>query len=182
MLFLRLHLHKPSFDSFSVVFLLFFLSLISTASLYLALPIFAADTASVTATVTVQNISVSVSDGSVSYGTLPLNASAGTNGSDSQTATNDGNVTVNFNIRGYDTAAWTLSGTNGANQYVHRFCTTSCASPPTSYTALTTNYQTLAASKTASSTQEFDLYITTPTSTSTYVQQSADVLIQAALP
>lgn len=148
----------------------------------LALPVTAADTASVTATVTVQNISVSVSDGSVAYGTLALNSSAGTNGTDTQTATNDGNVTVDFNIRGYDTAAWTLAGTNGANQYVHRFCTTSCASAPTNYTALTTSYQTLAASKATSATQTFDLHITTPTSTATYAQQSADVLVQAALP
>jgi hypothetical protein len=156
--------------------------LASTWLCLLVLPVFAADTASVTATVTVQNISVSVSDGSVAYGTMALNSSAGTNGTDTQTATNDGNVTVDFNIRGYDTAAWTLAGSNGANQYVHQFCVSSCASAPTGYTALTTNYQTLAASKTASATQTFDLYITTPTSTSTYDQQSADVLVQAALP
>lgn len=158
------------------------LSLSSCLVALLVLPVFAADTDSVTATVTVQNISVSVADGSVAYGTLPLNSSAGTNGSDTQTATNDGNVTIDLNIRGYDTAAWTLSGTNGANQYVHRFCTTSCASPPTSYTALTTSYQTLATNKTAASDQTFDLHITTPTSTSTYDQQSADVLVQAVLP
>ncbi|MEK7572062.1 MAG: hypothetical protein AAB553_07360 [Patescibacteria group bacterium] len=146
------------------------------------LPARAATTASVTATVTVQNISVAVSDGTVSYGTLALNTSGGTNGSDTQTATNDGNVTVDFNVRGQNTAAWTLGATAGSNQYVHRFCVATCGSAPTNYTALTTSYQTLASSKAASATQTFDLHITTPTSTSSYAQQSVDITVQAATP
>lgn len=150
--------------------------------LSLVFQVYSADEASVTATVTVQNISVSVADGAVSYGTLAVNTSAGTNGSDTQTATNDGNVTADLNIRGQNTAAWTLSGTAGANTYIHRFCTTSCASPPTSYTPLTTSYQTLASAVTASGTQTFDLYITTPTSSSSYTAQNVDVTVQAVLP
>jgi len=150
--------------------------------LTLTLPVHAADTASVTATVTIQNISVSVDDGSVAYGTLGLNSSAGTNGTDTQTATNDGNVTVNFNIRGHDSADWTLESAAGANQYVHSFCTTSCATYPTNYTALEEDYATLATSKTNSQTQVFDLHISTPTSTSTHAEQNVDVTVQAALP
>ena len=165
---------------FVVSLLLIFLSLGS--SLNVMFQVYSADEASVTATVTVQNISVSVSDGTVTYGTLAVNTSAGTNGSDTQSATNDGNVTADLNIRGQNTAAWTLAGTVGANQYVHRFCTTSCASPPTSYTALTTSYQTLASGVTATNSQTFDLYITTPTSSSSYVAQSVDVTVQAVLP
>jgi hypothetical protein len=145
----------------------------------LSTPVQAASTASVAATVTVQNISVAVTDGTISYGTLALSASTGTNGSDTQTATNDGNVTEDFNIKGQNTAAWTLTGSVGSNQYVHRFCTATCASAPTNYTALTTNYQTLAASKATSATQTFDLYLSTPTSTSSYTQQSVDVIVQA---
>lgn len=145
-------------------------------------PLMAADEASVTATVTVQNISVSVDDGSVAYGILALNTSAGTNGTDTQTAENDGNVTAEFNIKGQNSVDWTLGGSAGANQYVHRFCTATCGTPPTNYTALTTNYQELAASVSVSGTQTFDLHITTPTSTSSYTQQSVDVTVQAALP
>lgn len=142
----------------------------------------AASTATVTATVTAQNISVSVSDGTIAYGTMAVNSSAGTNGSDTQTATNDGNITENLNIKGQNTAAWTLAATAGANQYVHQFCKATCASAPTNYTALTTNYQTLATSVAASGTQTFDLYVTTPTSSASYTQQSVDVIVQAVAP
>ncbi len=84
----------------------------------------AADTASVTATVTAQNISVTVTDGTVAYGTISLSSSkdtttSGTN--DSQTATNNGNVTENFNIKGQDSANWTLAATAGPDQYVLHF-------------------------------------------------------------
>ena len=59
----------------------------------------AADSASVTATVTAQNVSVTVSDGSISYGTLAVNNTEDTTSSgvdDSQTATNNGNVDEDF--------------------------------------------------------------------------------------
>ncbi len=160
----------------------FHLSLIMFLFSMVVLPVRAASTDSVTATVTVQNISVSVSDGAIAYGTLALNSSAGTNGIDTQTAENDGNVTVDFNIRGQDTANWTLGATADSDLYVHRFCTETCDSAPTNYTALTTNYQTLAESKAAEATQTFDLHISTPTSTANYTEQSADVTVQAALP
>lgn len=142
----------------------------------------AADTASVTATVTVQNISVTVADGTVAYGTLAVNASADTNPADTQTATNNGNVTENFNIKGQNSANWTLANIAGADNYVHRFCTATCTTPPTNYTALTTSYQTLAASVATSGTQTFDLVITTPTSSTNYTEQSVDVTVQAVAP
>lgn len=139
----------------------------------------AADTSIVSATVTVQNISVSVSDGTVAYGTLSVNTSSGTNGTDTQTATNDGNISEDFNIKGQNTGTWTLAATTGADQYVHQFCTATCTTPPTNYSALTTSYQTLSTGVAQSGTQTFDLYITTPTSTSAFTQQSVDVTIQA---
>lgn len=139
----------------------------------------AAGTATVTATVTVQSVSVTVSDGTVAYGTLAVNASAGTNGSDTQTATNNGNVAEDFNIRGQNTANWTLAGSAGADQYAHRFCTATCASAPTNYTALTTSYQSLGTGIAASGTRTFDLYLTTPTASTNFSQQSVDVTVQA---
>lgn len=141
----------------------------------------AASTGTVTATVTAQNISVSVADGSISYGTIALSSTADTTSTgtnDSQTATNDGNVTEVLNIRGSNSAAWTLAGTVGANQYKHEFCVTTCDSSP-SWTALTTNYQTLAGSVSSSGTQVFDLKLSTPTSSASYTVQSVDVTVQA---
>ncbi|HSD98148.1 MAG TPA: hypothetical protein VLB73_00440 [Patescibacteria group bacterium] len=141
----------------------------------------AATTASVAATVTVQNISVSVSDGSVTYGTLGVNSSAGTNGSDTQTATNNGNVAEDLNIKGQNSATWTLANSAASDAYVHQFCVATCGSAPTNYTKLTTAYQALATNIASNGTQTFDLYITTPTSSSSFTQQSVDVTVQAVI-
>jgi hypothetical protein len=141
--------------------------------------VMAADTATVAATVTVQNISVSVSDGTVAYGTLGQNATADTNPADTQTATNNGNVTENFNIKGQSSTNWTLGATAASDQYIHGFCKTTCTTPPTNYTALTTSYATLATGIAASGTQTFDLYINTPNPSTVFTQQSVDVTVQA---
>lgn len=142
----------------------------------------AADTAVVSATVTVQNISVTVSPGTVAYGTMALNSSKSTISADlnaEQTVTNNGNVSEQFNIRGQNSANWTLGLTAGSDIYVHQFCSAACTSPPTNFTGLTTNYQTLAASVAASGTQALHLRLTTPTASSVFTQQSVDVTLQA---
>jgi len=126
-------------------------------------------------------VSVSVSDGTVAYGMLGVGNTASTTLSglnDTQTATNDGNVTENFNIKGQDSANWTLSASAGAETYKHEFCITDCDTSP-SWTALTTSYQTLATGITSSGNQTFDLQITIPTSTSNYTEQSVDITVQA---
>lgn len=137
----------------------------------------AATTATVTATVTVQNISVTVSTGTVAYGTLGSNATASS--SAAQTLTNNGNVSETFTIKGQNSANWTLAATAGADQYVHKFCTAACAVLTTNYTALTTSNQTLATGIAASGTQKFDLYINTPTSSTNFTSQSVDVIVTA---
>jgi hypothetical protein len=145
---------------------------------------FAASTASVAATVTTENISVTVTDGSVSYGTLSAGASASTIASDkndTQTATNNGNVAEDFNIKGQNSANWTLASSAGTDQYVHKFCTGTCGTPPTNYTALTTSYQSLATNKAAAGTQTFDLQITVPNPSTVFTQQSVDVTVQAVI-
>lgn len=142
----------------------------------------AADTAVVSATVTVQNVSVTVSPGTVAYGTMALNSSKSTIPADlnaAQTVTNNGNVSEQFNIRGQNSANWTLGLTAGSDTYVHQFCAAACTSPPTNFTGLTTNYQTLAASIAASGTQTLHLRLTTPTTSSVFTQQSVDVTLQA---
>jgi len=124
-------------------------------------------------------VSVTVSNGVVSYGTLAANTSQDTTASglnNTQIATNGGNIAEDFNIKGQNTACpWTLAATSGSNQYIHKFSINSGSS----YTALTTNYQALATAVVASGTQSFDLRITTPTSSSCFTQQSTDVVIQA---
>jgi len=141
----------------------------------------AATTGVVTATVTVQNVSVTVSDGTIAYGTVSTSATEDTTTGgkdDSQTATNNGNVSEDLNILGQDSTAWTLGATAGSETYTHKFCITTCDSSPT-WTALTTSYQTLTTAVAASGTQAFDLQIGAPTATTTYTEQSVDVTVQA---
>ena len=158
-------------------------AIILLSGLFVSLPIVvAADTASVSATVTAQNVSVTVSDGSIAYGIIPAGTSKSTTTADLndlQTATNAGNVAEDINIKGANSSAWTLGATAGVDQYVHKFCVTSCTTPPTNYTALTTNYSTLKSNLGVGANQTFDLQITTPTSTTTYTQQVVDVTVQA---
>lgn len=148
-----------------------------------ATPLFGADTADVTATVTVQNVSVTVTDGSVNYGTLGTTETEDTanNGgvNDSQTATNNGNVQVDLNIRGANTVNWTLAAIQGSDQYFHKFCTVDCDGSPTWSALATPGYTTLATGVAASGSQVFDLQIGTPTSTTNFTQQSATVTVQA---
>ncbi len=142
----------------------------------------AATTASVTATVTVQNISLTVTDGTVTYGTLGQNATKSTIPSDlndKQTATNNGNVAEDFNIKGRDSANWTLGATAGSDQYIHKFCTATCGSPPTNYTALTTSYQSLGTNIAASATKSIDLFLNTPNPSTVFTQQDISITVQA---
>lgn len=116
------------------------------------------------------------SSGTVSYGALPAGISSSTVSAYTQTAKNDGTGSEAFNIKGQNTACpWTLAGTSGTDQYVHEFSTNGGSS----WTALTTTYQTLATGIAANGTQNFDLRLTVPSSTACFTQQSADVTIQA---
>lgn len=140
----------------------------------------AADTAAVTATVTVANISVTVTDGSITYGTLGLNAATSTCGlspQDSQTVTNNGNVAETFNVMGSTSTNWTLGATAASETYVHKFSSSTC--PWTSGTALTLSYQTLATNIASSGTATLNLQVNTPTATTYFTQQSFSVTVQA---
>jgi len=160
------------------------LSIISIINLALIMilgpSVLASDTATVSATVTVQKVSVSVAPGTVAYGILPLNTSTSTcdlSPVGTQTVTNDGNVAETFNIMGSNSTDWTLGATPGSEVYVHKFSTSSC--PWTSGIALTTNYQTLATNVAPNATTTLNLQVTTPTATTHYTQQSFSVTVQA---
>ena len=170
-----------------------FLDIVVLGGLLVGTGALATTTATVSATVTLQNISVTVSDGTVAYGTLAVNTSnntvPGTGGmnadaGDVQTATNAGNVAEDFNIKGQNSTDWTLASSAGVDQYVQKFCIASCgtyASPTGgSFTALTTSYAALGAGNfAASGTQTFNLLLTTPTSSTHFTAQSVDVTVQA---
>ncbi len=158
------------------------LGLIAFIAVYVNI-VSAATSATVTATVTAQNVSVTVTDGTVTYGTVGLSTLKSTVNADlndSQIGTNNGNVTEDLNIRGQNTGTWTLGGSTAPDQYTHKFCNETCDSSPT-WTALTTSNQTLTASVTASSSAPpFDLQIGIPSTSSSYTQQSVDIIVQAS--
>ena len=158
------------------------LSTLTIVGLIVSSLIQAADTATVTATVTVQNVSLSVSDGSITYGTLAQNSSKSTcDLSDTQTVTNNGNVAETFNIKGQNSANWTLGTTPGTNVYVHKFSTSTCGSINwnTAPTLATSTYATMATNVATSSNVTLNLQITTPNPSSVYSQQSVDVIVEA---
>lgn len=146
----------------------------------------AATDATVTATVTVQNISMTLSQSSFAYGTMAANTASSTLtlfGGAGIVATNDGNVTSDFDIYGADTANWTLGATTDSDQYIHKFCNDTdndCTLPggAANYTALTTSPATLKNSVASSGTTAFQLQITAPNPSTVYTEQSVGVTVQ----
>jgi hypothetical protein len=96
-----------------------------------------ADTGTVTCTVTGGTIGVSVSDGTVAYGTLPLdtvkntakydenNNTAGMSAPQTQTITTSGGVAVDMTIQSSDATGssqtWALSGSRGSAAFTHAY-------------------------------------------------------------
>lgn len=143
----------------------------------------AANTGTVAATITAQNISLSLSDGTITYGTLGANASADTTSgglNDSQTVTNNGNVNETIGLKGTSSANWIIAGTTGTDQYKHEFCTQvqTCDTVPT-WTPLTTSYADITTGLAPAGTYWFDLKITTPNPSTAFTQQQVDVYVLA---
>jgi len=143
----------------------------------------AATTAGVAATVTVQNIGVAttVSDGSVTYGTLGLGTSKTTleiGSTDTEFVINTGNITEKLSIIGANTTGciWGLGAATGVGDtYVHQFS----ANRGGSFTPLTHSYLELVATIGVGITQAVDLMIKVPTSSSCYTTATAGVTILA---
>lgn len=148
-----------------------------------------AATDTVTATVTVLYSAVSLDQSSFAYGSMNSNTASSTLtlfGGTGIVATNDGG-TSSFDIYGADSTGsgtgWTLAGNTTGNNYLHQFCNDTvdnCASPPTSYSALTTSPATLDASVANLETVAFQLRITTPTTPTDFTEQSAVVTVQSS--
>jgi hypothetical protein len=105
--------------------LLLSICVLTSLLLGLSMSVEAGDTSTVNATVTVLNISLTVSNATVAYGTRSIGATAIVPSPTNITVTNNGNVTEKFWVRGDDTlgGGWTLANSQGNNQYVHRFST-----------------------------------------------------------
>jgi len=148
---------------------------------------FAQSTADVTATVTAQNISVTLTtDGSVAFGTIATTSTEDTTLSgvdDTETAQNNGNVIEDFNIQGFDSTSsgsgWALDTSAGTDAYTMKFCISDCDGTASWSDVGDGSYTSLATGIAASGTQDVDLQVGTPTSTNDYNEQTMTVTIQA---
>jgi hypothetical protein len=163
---------------FGITFFTFFLLAVATG---------AATEDSVAATVRVQDIACSVSDGNISYGDLATSGqehtAAGGNG-ETQTITNDGNVNEDFDLKGINTTdtggSWALVAAIGLeDEYNHEYCITDCDGTPT-WVDLTTGYLQIATGVAALGTQDFDARMNTPSSTTDYTEQDAKIWAQCS--
>ena len=145
---------------------------------------FAAETGDVTCSVSGKLISVTVMDGSVAYGTLAPSATQDTTASgvnNTQTATNNGTVAEDFNIKSSDAIGgtqWTLGAAQGNNIFTH---TASIDAGSTWDIAMTVagSYTTLATNIVKDADRTFDLRIEMPTIITDYTAKTITVTVQA---
>jgi hypothetical protein len=160
------------------------IAIVALMGVLLPATISADTTGTVTCTVTAVLVSVTVTPGSVAYGTLALGANTTTLAlAATQTAINSGTVAENFTIKSSNATRaggtnWTLvTTTPGSNEFKHEFSTNSGGV----WTAMTTSYTTLKTNVAVSSNQTFDLRITMPSSTSDYLEHTITVTVMASL-
>ena len=136
-------------------------------------PVWAASTGTINVTVTPKLISLSVTPTTYDYGTLGLSDSAET--TITFTVENDGTVAEDFDIKGFDTADWTLSGAVGADTYKHDW-----KEGAGTYAALTTGGAAGATSVAAGNSKSFRFRLNTPTSSGATNAQSPNVTFTAS--
>lgn len=145
--------------------------------------VFAQDTDVVTATVTATNLAVSVSDGSIAFGSVALNTATSTAGTgQTQTVTNDGSAAV-LNVKSSNATngtSWTLGTSPGSDIFKLEVSTTTGS---TYGTLQATDVYLTASSTFASLTnQAVDFRFTTPTASTDFVQKSLTITVQVTTP
>ena len=132
----------------------------------------------VSATVTPAFVAVSALPTTVGYGVKVLGSTAQTPTPDNFVATNDGNITADFLIRGDNTADWGLGGTAADETYVHR----ASKDAFTTNTVLSTTNQSFQTGVAASGTVTVSLNMDLPTSSASTTEQTAPVIVVAIIP
>ena len=157
------------------------------SAILICLPVLAASTNSIGATVTAQNISVVVTtSGSVPYGNVALSGQKSSiTVSATQNAVNNGNITEAFNIKTSNATStggtWTITTATGTiDQYTHDFSTTT-GSLWVRLAAVDT-YAAATGSIPVNATTTIDLRIGIPSSVSEYSAKTISVTIQAVQP
>lgn len=142
------------------------------------------DTGTVIGSFTPVIISVTItSDGTISYGIVPLSGTKNTTATDlndTQVIKNDGTAAEDFTIKTSNATGgvqWTLGSLTGDNTFVHEFSTNS-GGLWTKF-SVADSYQTFATNVSANTSQNLDLRIYAPSSSSDYQQKNITVTILA---
>lgn len=135
-------------------------------------------TSTVTTTVNIGTVSVTVDEGTVTYGTMPYD----TEKTSLSVLLNNikatvGSVITDLTIKGSDTEDWTLSTNTGENLYIHSFgLAVDSTTEAGDYSPLSTTPTVFVNDMTASSTQYFGLKIKTAASGKATTQTSVVTL------
>ena len=143
----------------------------------------AATEATVSATVTSQLVAITVADGNVAYGILPVNTNADTvTLGQTQVVTNGGNVNVDLSVKSSDAVGrtnWNLAATNAAlNEFTHEFSSNSGVAY-TGFNVDNITYISLVAGVIPTGTQNLDLKIKTPASVTDNAQKAITITVLA---
>lgn len=137
-----------------------------------ALPVIAAESGSVSATVTPTFVSITVTDGSVNYGSLGLSESDNTldgTASETQTITNVGSVSTDITLSSSDAVGdsvnWDLENIPGTDIFSHSYDIDGVVESPsfTDFPADNSNTGTVATLANNGNTATLDLKIEMPT-------------------
>src|SRR3989344_6347003 len=143
----------------------------------------AAATAAVSATVTATNLAVSVTDGSIAFGSVALNTATTTAGNgETQTVTNDGSSAA-LNVKSSNATGgttWTLGTSPGSNIFKLEVSTTTGSTYMTFQA--TDTYLTASTTFSSLSSGNLDFRFTTPTGSTDFVQKSLTITAQVTTP
>ena len=172
-----------SFRTFKKVQNISICSLLVICLSFYSLTVFAQSTDVVTATVTATNLAVSVSDGSIAFGSVALNTATSTHGtSETQTVSNDGSNAV-LNVKTSDATngtTWTLGTSAGSDIFTLAVSTTSGSF----YLPLQTTdvYRTASSSFASLTNGALDFRFRTPTVSTDFIQKSLTITVQVTTP
>lgn len=143
----------------------------------------AASTAAVSATVTATNLAVSVTDGSIAFGSVGLNTATTTVAhGETQTVSNDGSNAV-INVKSGNATngtAWVLGTSPGSDIFKLEVSTTTGSTYMTFQA--TDTYLTASSSSVSLTTGPLDFRFTTPTVSTDFVQKSLTITVQVTTP
>lgn len=168
----------------------FFAPLISLATIFVLIAgfffghsVIAADTDTISATVSATSLSLSVSSGSITFGSVALNTATSTVGSTyGQTVTNDGS-SMTLNVKSSNATGgttWALGTSAGSDQFKLETSTTT-GSTWSTFQA-TDTYLTASSTVAAAATQLLHFRFTTPSDSTDFVQKTLTVTVQASTP